>query len=111
LIFNELGAQVLEELKAGNPLFGKDSVLSPLLENIIKAWRSRSLEPVYAIVWLDAIHYKVMDERGACKINCVTHYFPPESPSLWEWSALVEAEVSAPTSVKLPYFISPIEVN
>ena len=30
----------------------------------IKAWRSRSLEPVYAIVWLDAIHYKVMDEKG-----------------------------------------------
>lgn len=30
----------------------------------IKAWRSRFLEPVYAIVWLDAIHYKVMDEKG-----------------------------------------------
>lgn len=30
----------------------------------IKAWRSRSLDPVYAIVWLDAIHYKVMDEKG-----------------------------------------------
>lgn len=173
--FNELGAQVLEELKAGKPLFGKDGALVPLLENIInaalegemdahlteesrqagnrrngkmqkqvqtpvgevtvstprdrdssfdpqfikkretmlaegmaekiismyalgtstraisdwmeenlgsrvsaetissitdrvlpeiKAWRSRSLDPVYAIVWLDAIHYKVMDEKG-----------------------------------------------
>lgn len=173
--FNELGAQVLEELKAGKPLFGKDGALAPLLENIInaalkgemdahlteesrqagnrrngkmqkqvqtpvgevtvstprdrdssfdpqfikkretmlaegmaekiismyalgtstraigdwmeenlgsrvsaetinsitdrvlpeiKAWRSRSLDPVYAIVWLDAIHYKVMDEKG-----------------------------------------------
>lgn len=173
--FNELGAQVLEELKAGKPLFGKDGALSPLLENIInaalegemdahfteesrqagnrrngkmqkqvqtpvgemtvstprdrdssfdpqfikkretmlaegmaekiismyalgtstraisdwmeenlgcrvsaetissitdrvlpeiKSWRSRSLDPVYAIVWLDAIHYKVMDEKG-----------------------------------------------
>lgn len=173
--FNELGAQVLEELKAEKPLFGKDGALAPLLENIInaalegemdahlteesrqagnrrngkmqkqvqtpvgevtvstprdrdssfdpqfikkretmlaegmaekiismyalgtstraisdwmeenlscrvsaetissitdrvlpeiKSWRSRSLDPVYAIVWLDAIHYKVMDEKG-----------------------------------------------
>ena len=30
----------------------------------IKAWKSRSLEPVYPIVWMDAIHYKVTDERG-----------------------------------------------
>ena len=30
----------------------------------IKAWKSRSLDPVYPIVWMDAIHYKVTDERG-----------------------------------------------
>jgi len=30
----------------------------------IKEWRSRSLDPVYAICWLDAIHYKVKDENG-----------------------------------------------
>lgn len=30
----------------------------------IKAWRCRSLESVYPIVWMDAIHYKVMDESG-----------------------------------------------
>lgn len=30
----------------------------------IKAWRSRSLDSVYPIVWMDAIHYKVTDERG-----------------------------------------------
>ena len=36
--FNELGAQVLEKLKAGKPLFGKDGALAPpLLENIINA--------------------------------------------------------------------------
>ena len=34
----------------------------------IKAWRSRSLDPVYPIVWLDAIHYKVMDDRG-CAVS------------------------------------------
>ena len=30
----------------------------------IKAWKSRMLDPVYPIVWMDAIHYKVTDERG-----------------------------------------------
>lgn len=30
----------------------------------IKAWRSRMLDPVYAVCWLDAIHYKVKDERA-----------------------------------------------
>jgi putative transposase len=30
----------------------------------IKAWRSRMLDPVYAVCWLDAIHYKVKDETG-----------------------------------------------
>ena len=30
----------------------------------IKAWRSRPLENVYPIVWMDAIHYKVMDDSG-----------------------------------------------
>lgn len=34
----------------------------------IKAWKSRSLERVYPIVWMDAIHYKVMDERG-CAVS------------------------------------------
>ena len=30
----------------------------------IKSWRSRMFDPVYAIRWLDAIHYKVKDETG-----------------------------------------------
>jgi Transposase and inactivated derivatives len=30
----------------------------------IKVWRSRPLDQVYAIVWMDAIHYKVFDESG-----------------------------------------------
>ena len=37
LDFNELRAQVLEELKAGKPLFGKDGAFAPLLENILNA--------------------------------------------------------------------------
>ena len=30
----------------------------------IKSWRSRMLDPVYAICWLDANHYKVKHETG-----------------------------------------------
>ena len=30
----------------------------------ITAWKSRMLDPVYAICWLDAIHYKVKDDKG-----------------------------------------------
>ena len=37
----------------------------------IKAWRSRSLESVYPIVWMDAIHYKVMDERGCAVTRAI----------------------------------------
>lgn len=31
----------------------------------IKSWRSRSLDAVYPVVWMDAIHYKVRDEKGS----------------------------------------------
>lgn len=30
----------------------------------IKEWKSRTLDAVYAICWLDAIHYKVKDDTG-----------------------------------------------
>ena len=30
----------------------------------ITAWKSRMFDPVYAICWLDAIHYKVKDDNG-----------------------------------------------
>lgn len=30
----------------------------------IRAWKSRMLDPVHAICWLDAIHYEVKDENG-----------------------------------------------
>jgi transposase-like protein len=30
----------------------------------LEAWRNRSLDEVYPIVWLDALHYKVMDEKN-----------------------------------------------
>lgn len=30
----------------------------------IQSWRTRPLDAVYPIVWMDAIHYKVMDEKN-----------------------------------------------
>ena len=30
----------------------------------LQSWRSRPLDSVYPIVWMDAVHYKVMDERN-----------------------------------------------
>ncbi|MEQ8476301.1 MAG: IS256 family transposase [Fulvivirga sp.] len=41
------------------------TVLSQITDRIIpevKAWQNRPLEPVYCIVWLDAMHYKVRCE-------------------------------------------------
>ena len=41
------------------------TVLSQITDRIIpevKAWQNRPLEPVYCIVWLDAMHYKVRVE-------------------------------------------------
>jgi putative transposase len=41
------------------------STLSEITDRVIpqlKAWQSRPLEPLYTIVWLDAMHYKVRDE-------------------------------------------------
>lgn len=41
------------------------TVLSEITDRIIpqvKAWQGRPLEPVYCIVWLDAMHYKVREE-------------------------------------------------
>jgi transposase-like protein len=38
---------------------------------VIKTWRTRSLEPVYAIVWMDAIHYKVMDDTGVVTTRAI----------------------------------------
>ena len=37
LDFNIFKAQILEEIKAGKPLFGKDGALAPMIENIVNA--------------------------------------------------------------------------
>ena len=37
----------------------------------IKAWKSRSLDEVYPIVWMDAIHYKVRNENGSSETRAI----------------------------------------
>ena len=37
LDFNALGAQVLEEIKNGKPMFSKDGAFAPMLEKILNA--------------------------------------------------------------------------
>ena len=37
----------------------------------IKSWKSRMLDSVYPIVWMDAIHYKVTDERGCAVTRAI----------------------------------------
>jgi transposase-like protein len=51
------------------------STLSSITDRIIptiKEWQARPLEPVYCIVWLDAMHYKVKDE-GRIVARAVYH--------------------------------------
>jgi transposase-like protein len=51
------------------------TVLSEITERVVpavKAWQCRTLEAVYAIVWLDAMYYKVRcEESGKVVTRCV----------------------------------------
>ena len=37
----------------------------------IKAWRNRSLDEVYPIFWMDAIHYKVRNDKGSAELRAI----------------------------------------
>lgn len=57
------------EENLGNRVFA--DTISAITDRVlpeIKAWKCRMLDSVYPIVWMDAIHYKVTDERG-----CAVH--------------------------------------
>jgi putative transposase len=50
------------------------TVLSEITDRVIpavKLWQSQGLEPVYTIVWLDAMFYKVKDESGHIVTRCL----------------------------------------
>src|SRR5674476_487800 len=69
-VFTPLIKHFLEEIYA---LTLSPAQMSEITDKIIpelEQWQSRPLEPVYAIVWFDAIHYKVR-EQGAIKSKAV----------------------------------------
>lgn len=57
-------SDILEE-QFGNRIFAE--TISSITDRVlpeIQSWKSRPLDRVYPIVWLDAVHYKVMDEKN-----------------------------------------------
>jgi transposase-like protein len=54
--------QHLEELYGLEISTGQLSAITDKVLPLIEQWRSRPLEPVYAFVWLDAIHFKVRQD-------------------------------------------------
>lgn len=50
------------------------TVLSEITDRVIPAirlWQEHTLDPVYTIVWLDAMYYKVKDESGHMVTRCL----------------------------------------
>ena len=54
----------MEENLGNRILAGTISAITDRVLPEIQAWRSCPLDNVYAIVWMDAIHYKVMDDKN-----------------------------------------------
>mgnify|MGYP000556208820 CR=1 FL=1 len=76
----------------------------------IKSWRSRSLDPVYAIVWLDAIHYKVMDEKGFAVTRAIYNVLGIGKDGKKDLWVCIYLKVKALTSGSAFLRISKIEV-
>ena len=50
------------------------TVLSEITDRVIPAirlWQGHALDPIYTIVWLDAMYYKVKDESGHMVTRCL----------------------------------------
>ena len=50
------------------------TVLSEITDRVIPAirlWQGHALDPIYTIVWLDAMYYKVKDESGHIVTRCL----------------------------------------
>lgn len=66
-------ADICEHLEELYGLVVSPSSLSSITDRVIedvRTWQNRTLESVYPIVWLDAIHYKVRDQ-GAIRTKAV----------------------------------------
>ena len=93
--YNSMQASAREQFKQGTPLFGKEGGISSYIGRLsklrlgrwdgkppfsyitdkvwaeIKSWRTRSLDEVYPIVWMDAIHYKARNEKGSTEARAI----------------------------------------
>lgn len=52
----------LEDLYGLEVSTGQLSVITDKILPVVEQWRARPLEPVYAFVWLDAVHFKVRQD-------------------------------------------------
>lgn len=52
----------LEDLYGLELSKGKLSAITDQVLPVMESWRNRALEPVYPIVWMDCIHYKVRED-------------------------------------------------
>jgi len=50
-------------------------------------WQTRSLESVYPILWLDAIHYKVREDNAikTKAVYCFFNWIYNGSPNILQW--------------------------
>ena len=80
--YSEILASARDQFKAGKPLLGRKEpfirISNETISNItvkvwdeIKAWRNRTLDEVCPVVWMDAIHYKVGNDKGAAKSRAI----------------------------------------
>ena len=54
-----------------------DSTISRITDKIlpiVKEWQERSLEEIYAVVFMDAIHYHVRNDGRICKTRGLYRY-------------------------------------
>lgn len=55
-----------------------DGLVSKIVDKIspeVTAWQNRPLEPVYPFVFMDAIHYKVKENRACVRATVIVHCF------------------------------------
>lgn len=72
----------LEELYGLEVSTGQLSAITDKILPVVEQWRSRPLEPVYAFVWLDAVHFKVRQDgkvvsKAAYNVLAVEGTGPP----------------------------------
>jgi len=63
----------------------------------IKEWKTRMLDSVYAICWLDAIHYKVKDDAGRAVSRAIYNILGIDKEVIRNSLACIYQRVKVPT--------------